>query len=418
MLNALIHDIVGLRNKCLFFSLFFMSFSMLFSYEIVRTVSNSALVSYYGKNGLPYAWLGTALLLPFVAYFYNRLISAYSYRIVFQCLLSLVIVLNVFFWYQLQFGPKLWSIAFYIWKDIYIVLLFEQVWALFNTTYSSQEAKSIYGVFMVSCSVGAMAGDITVQCLAHSVGSINLLLSGVLLHASALILFRLALGYREREHIAPAPRYAPDGGYRLVFSSQYFIMLFIVVGLVQLTVALTDFQLNAFLQQHMPHIDDKARYYSRVFMCVNIVTLVFEVGFAAIMLRGLGLLGTHVAIPIASVLFMVVFLCSPHLLSISLAFVSLKGLDYSLFRPAKEILYIPFGEEIQYKAKTIIDVLSHRMSKALSSLLILFLNAVSHDTVPAVNTLIMLAFGFWGVFVVLLSKEHNRRESNQGQKNM
>jgi AAA family ATP:ADP antiporter len=47
-----------------------------------------------------------------------------------------------------------------------------------------------------------------------------------------------------------------------------------------------------------------------------------------------------------------------------------KGLDYSVFRAAKEILYIPLSFDARYRAKEVIDVFGYRFSKGGSALLV------------------------------------------------
>ena len=50
--------------------------------------------------------------------------------------------------------------------------------------------------------------------------------------------------------------------------------------------------------------------------------------------------------------------------------ISAKSLDYSLFRVAKELLYIPLDYEHKYKAKAFIDMFLYRFAKAPASLLL------------------------------------------------
>jgi len=49
-----------------------------------------------------------------------------------------------------------------------------------------------------------------------------------------------------------------------------------------------------------------------------------------------------------------------------------KCFDYSIFRVAKEILYIPLSRDEKTKGKALIDILTFRIAKGFSSLLLLF----------------------------------------------
>jgi ATP/ADP translocase len=58
---------------------------------------------------------------------------------------------------------------------------------------------------------------------------------------------------------------------------------------------------------------------------------------------------------------------------ISVAFITIKAFDFSLFGVLKEMLYIPLKQEEKFQAKSIIDVFAYRSAKALASCLILVL---------------------------------------------
>jgi len=56
-------------------------------------------------------------------------------------------------------------------------------------------------------------------------------------------------------------------------------------------------------------------------------------------------------------------------------FICNKSLDFSVFGVVKEMLYIPLKPDEKFRAKAVIDVFAYRSSKAVASLLILFITA-------------------------------------------
>ena len=58
---------------------------------------------------------------------------------------------------------------------------------------------------------------------------------------------------------------------------------------------------------------------------------------------------------------------APSLRSGAIAFLLFKALDYSLFRAAKEILYIPLSFDARYRAKQVIDSFGYRFAKGGSA---------------------------------------------------
>jgi len=57
----------------------------------------------------------------------------------------------------------------------------------------------------------------------------------------------------------------------------------------------------------------------------------------------------------------------PSVLTVGAAFFLFKAFDYSLFRAAKEVLYVPLSFGERYRAKEIIDVFGYRTGTGASS---------------------------------------------------
>jgi len=75
-------------------------------------------------------------------------------------------------------------------------------------------------------------------------------------------------------------------------------------------------------------------------------------------------------IPLAQAASCALLILSPSLATSGFAYLLFKCMDYSLFRAAKEILYIPLPFDSRYRAKELIDVFGYRFSKGGTSLLI------------------------------------------------
>eukprot|EP01083_Nonionella_stella_P124813 377132_1 len=72
----------------------------------------------------------------------------------------------------------------------------------------------------------------------------------------------------------------------------------------------------------------------------------------------------------------------------------LKALTYSINDPAKEILYIPTGNTVKFKAKFWIDVVGARIAKAVGSSINTYAGSaeriVRYGTLPSVVTAMAL----------------------------
>ena len=87
-----------------------------------------------------------------------------------------------------------------------------------------------------------------------------------------------------------------------------------------------------------------------------------------------------------------------------------KSLTYSIFRSAKEILYIPLSYVEKYKGKAIIDMFIYRFAKAAIALIIIGLQTVMVMTAIKVNYFVMALIVIWIFIVPVLIREYNRRK--------
>jgi AAA family ATP:ADP antiporter len=72
----------------------------------------------------------------------------------------------------------------------------------------------------------------------------------------------------------------------------------------------------------------------------------------------------------------------PSLTAAAAALMMFKVLDYSLFRAAKELVYVPLSFDARYRAKELIDAFGYRLAKGGASLGLVVANRLM--TVPAV----------------------------------
>ena len=98
-------------------------------------------------------------------------------------------------------------------------------------------------------------------------------------------------------------------------------------------------------------------------------------------------------------------IANPSLFAAAAAYMVFKVMDYSLFRAAKELLYIPLSFDSRYRAKELIDAFGYRFAKgAVSGIL----TGVKHfAAIPALAypvTAIAAAIA-WLPLVVQLTKK-------------
>jgi ATP/ADP translocase len=127
------------------------------------------------------------------------------------------------------------------------------------------------------------------------------------------------------------------------------------------------------LEITIPEQDLRTEYSGKIFGVVNFMTVIFQLFGSFLFLHFFGLKRSHLLLPLILCFNALGSLVIPSFAMISVAFITIKAFDFSLFGILKEMLYIPLKQEEKFQAKSIIDVFAYRSAKALASCLILLL---------------------------------------------
>ena len=84
----------------------------------------------------------------------------------------------------------------------------------------------------------------------------------------------------------------------------------------------------------------------------------------------LGIPLTLLAVPAILGISVVSFLIAPGFAVVAVTKVMSKVMDYSVFRAAKEILYIPLSYREKTQGKAVIDMMTYRLAKGLSAVIL------------------------------------------------
>ena len=349
-----------------------LAFLIFASYEVARSPLKALLTVRYGADALPYAWLGVAISVTLTVMFYGRAAAHISLRPLYArvVLISLGTLVG-FLLLQSQSVPG--RILLFIWKDVYIVLLGEMFWTMANRLFELKRAKCIFGFFCALGSLGAFAGSWATKTYAHSWGTSQLpwLVIPILLLSIPIVFGLPQMGpkiIREK----PAHRRS-----KLVFGHRYLLHILGMIACIQLAVNLMDYQLTHMIQLEHPGQDEQTAVFGHIYSQISQLALVFQLGCGLII--GLyGVPGTLRRVPMVLLCCLGAFAVLPSLALISAAFVLAKSLDYSLFRAAKEALYLPLTHRERTQGKAVIDMMIYRVAKGAAS----FCSSPSRPVVP------------------------------------
>jgi AAA family ATP:ADP antiporter len=245
----------------------------------------------------------------------------------------------------------------------------EQIWAFINSTLPEHEGRRLNGPICGVASLGAIGGGLAVQGWVRSVGSVNLVLFG------ALSLLPTALGaiaaYRAAGEPEPAPfeTHGQQGhlGLRVLWHDPLLRVLALVVIASQIVSTVFDLQLSRFVETALPVADERTRWFGRFYAGLNGGSALFQFVVTPLLLATASLRLVHAVIPLTHVALAVAALVCPSLWSAAAALAVFKVLDYSVFRGAKELLYVPLSFDARYRSKELIDAFGYRFAKGGAS---------------------------------------------------
>lgn len=344
---------------------------LLGGYEFIRSGSNTLFKAAYGVQNLPVIMAVMPIGVLGMLYGYGWILSRLGPRrtLLATTLGSGVVIAGCYAAIGAGFQPA--TGVLYIFREAYVILLIEQYWSYLNSTLGEAAAKKFNGPICGIASLGAIAGGLLVHQWAVPFGTLAMIACAAVSLAPTALCSDLAF----RRGGEPQPSRVEAGGQRGHLGLQEFIgtrlpILMAIIILTQIVSTVLGLHFQGLLQATIPDPDPQTAYSGRFYALLNGVAAFLQFIAAPVLLRWVSLRVLHVAIPLLHVLAAVVAATHPSLAAAGLAYLLFKACDYSLFRAAKELLYIPLSFDARYRAKELIDVFGYRVSKGGTSLAI------------------------------------------------
>lgn len=371
-------ELVSFSKEDKLFLLFAMlcSFFITMEASIVKAVSNSIFISTYGVKLLPFVWLCIVPFNFFLVHYYNKFIPIIG-PMKMQCIsmvLALLVSLSGAFLLDVI---RPFAFGLYMWKDVYILLMFQQLWSVIHSTIDMKRAKYLYGIIFGMGGLGSVAGSFVPGFFAVVFGSAHLLFATIPIYFALGLCYFLMMRARDlHPQIKPIEFSSKKSNFRrgvnLIYHSPYLRYILLLVMLMQIVSTLLDFNFNYALEKTILEKDLRTQFLGRLFGIINTTNIAVQFFGSFALVQLLGLKRSHGLIPMILLLTVSSATVAPLFSIIAFAFASAKCLDYSLFGVLREMLYVPLKVDEKFKAKSVIDVFAYRTSKAFASLMIVF----------------------------------------------
>lgn len=356
--------------------LFLNFFFIIVTYYIAKPVRSALVVTNLGSDALPYIWI-------LVSIFLGLFVSIYSELLVNRLRRDKLIALTTGFFilcvlairWLLNFNIPWLSGLFYLWSDVFSVIMVEQFWSFCNDIFDTNQAKRLYGIIGGGGILGGVGGSALTNRLVPWIGTSNLLyVCAIVLSLVVVFTYFVQMiaspkrDVKENLPVADRSKSKVDffDGFKLVGTNPYLRSILIVVLLTQAVSNMIDYQFNVSLEKQFIGMDTKTTFISDFYFWLNLFSFFLMSVITSPLQRMFGLLGSLLILPGTDFLGMAIHLMIPSVTVVyGLKFFD-KALNYSISRASKEILYIPTSQESKYKAKAVIDMFAFRFSKIIS----------------------------------------------------
>jgi AAA family ATP:ADP antiporter len=380
------------------------------SYGIAHPVVDSIFTEAYGAEAFPWAWLATAPMVTVTVLVYNRISAHVTTLALLQIAAivsgALLIGIIAALWMSFSWAPFL----LYLWKDIYIVVLIETFWVFANSTFPVANAKWLYGFFCAVGSLGTIAGSALLAFTTPLIGNIGDLI--LLLPLFLIVAMTAGLLARNQDHkvVEEKQKTAFSEAFHVVRRSKYLGSLLGMVAVVQVTITLIDYQYKVALEAAFPIATERTVIAGEVYGLINTMALLLQSASGPILIT-VGVPLTLLAIPTVLGTTLGAFSIAPTFAMMKLTKIASKSMDYSLFRAAKEILYIPLGAKEKTQGKAVIDILGYRVAKAFASGILLAVTSLGLGT--AVVPVTFFGICCWGFLTTRVARKYAAQRNEQ-----
>jgi ATP:ADP antiporter, AAA family len=370
---------------------------MFCGYEFVRSPVESIFIDRFGAGAKPYAIACVPFAMAALIYGYGRLLSAVGPRRAMAVSLLASAAAFTLAWALLGTAGRWLAFALLVFKEAYVVVIAEQYWSFINSVLRDEEGKVFNGPVAGLGALGSLTGGWFLGRHVMSLGTENFLLLSALLMLPAAWLFWIACG-RAGE---PKPAADEAGGRKghlhlsILAENRTVLLIAFIIFSAQVVATALDFRWTLLVQDAFPLKDERTAFFGRFWMWVNVFSFSMQFVLTPLLLRRVSRRTILTAIPAVHVLSCALLLFYPSLGLASASFLLFKGLDYSLFRAAKETLYIPFSYDTRYRAKQVADAFMYRFAKGLTATWISALKAAG-SVAPAFYPALAVVFsGAW-----------------------
>ena len=339
-------------------------FCLLGGYFMLRPLRESIGVA-NGVENLQWLYTGTFTVMLLATPLFGALVKRYPRRVFLPAIYWFFVINIVAFWAVFQSGVAgAWAArAFYVWLSVFNLFVVSVFWSFMADIFSPGQARRLFGVIAAGGSTGAIIGPAVTALLAPRIGSYNMLPIAATIMLGAVFCLHKLRPWAVRDPAAATGR--PIGGTilagaRLAFRSPYMLGICGLILLYTTLSSLLYFHQAYVVEATFSDPDQRTAVFAALDTAVNVLTFLGQFFVVSRLVEKFGIGWTLALIPFALAFGFVALAFSPAFAMLAIIQILRRAGEYSIMKPARDMLYSVVDRETKYKAKNFIDTAVYR----------------------------------------------------------
>src|SRR5580765_3875024 len=261
------------------------------------------------------------------------------------------------------------TIAFYLWANVYGLILMSQFWAFAASLSDPREARRTFGVIGVGGLLGGLFGGLIAAPLARMWSLSALVMAAAILLIAAVPLLRLSVGKGIVGQ--PEPEGEQPGEDTPLFSRTYVRWLVLAALCSVMVSALVDYQFKLEIQRRFSDRGQLATYLGMFHSMVNVVALILQLFVARWLMTHLGSAGSVALLPAGLAVGTAFAIALPGLAAATATRLWDQAMGLSIAKVGQEISFFPLEPGLRRRVKSFIEAAVERLGEGVAGLLIL-----------------------------------------------
>ena len=277
-------------------------FSVLAAYYVIRPVREEMAVR-VGREWLQALFVIVLLVMVAAVPLFGWVVSRFEKRRIVPVVYAFFIACLGAFWLLLTVrgAGVLTAGAFFVWVSVFNLFAVSLFWSVMADTYTSEQAKRLYGLIAAGGSAGAISGPLVTQSLVHVLGPANLLLVSAAFLSAAILAVRAMRDARRRGAGAHQDERLAGGGLlagaRRVWQSPYLFRIALWVLIANLIGTYFYFEQTRIVGEAYSNPADRVQLFARMDLAVNTLTVLGQLLVTGALLSRLGVGLTAAILP-------------------------------------------------------------------------------------------------------------------------